>query len=342
MRWQLLIGFVTLLAAPPSLAETFTVHPDGTGDYPTIQAAVDAATHGDTIVLADGTFTGPGNRDVEVTSALSFRSQSGNPATCIIDCEGTPSSYRRGIKMTPSPPVAIPVRFAGITIQRASVDPQTTQIYDGSALTIWHNAAAMTIDYCVFRGNTNAAAVGLLLDDSRERSYITHCVFTGNQGTAGGAVVTFGGDLEIRNCTVAANWAEAGGGFVGSQVDLLLFNTIVWGNCSLYDGFEQIAIDDGDVDFTCCAVDTSGVRGVGMFTIDYLGDNVFVDPSFCDPRPCSENPTIEGDYTLSGSSVCLPGASPCGALIGALGEGCAATPVESSSWGRIKGIYRAP
>jgi hypothetical protein len=342
MKRDLLFAALTSVLLARDLAGAdLLVAPDGSGDYPTIQAAVDAATHGDTIVLADGTFTGPGNRDVEVTSALSFRSQSGNPATCIIDCEGTPSSYRRGIKIDPfATPVRI--RFEGITVQRASVDPQTTQINDGSALTIWQGSASVTIDNCVFRGNTNAAAVGLLLE-SGGRSYITRSIFTGNQGSAaGGAVVAIGGDLEIRNCTVAANWAEAGGGFVGSQVDLLLYNTIVWGNCSLYDGFEQIAIDDGDVDFTCCAVDTSGVRGVGMFTIDYLGDNVFVDPSFCDPRPCSENPTIEGDYTLSGSSVCLPGGSPCGALIGALGEGCSATPVESSSWGRIKEIYRAP
>ncbi|MCK4414565.1 MAG: hypothetical protein KAY32_13585 [Candidatus Eisenbacteria sp.] len=45
-------------------AETYLVLPDGTGDFPTIQAAIDAALDGDEILLADGTFTGDGNRDL--------------------------------------------------------------------------------------------------------------------------------------------------------------------------------------------------------------------------------------------------------------------------------------
>ena len=39
-------------------AETYVVTPDGTGDFPTIQTAIDAAGDGDIIELTDGTFTG--------------------------------------------------------------------------------------------------------------------------------------------------------------------------------------------------------------------------------------------------------------------------------------------
>jgi pectin methylesterase-like acyl-CoA thioesterase len=35
-------------------ADVFVVSPDGSGDFPTIQAAVDAASDGDDIELTDG------------------------------------------------------------------------------------------------------------------------------------------------------------------------------------------------------------------------------------------------------------------------------------------------
>ena len=43
-------------------ATTYLVNPEGTGDFPTIQAAIDAVVDGDIIELNDGTFTGDGNR----------------------------------------------------------------------------------------------------------------------------------------------------------------------------------------------------------------------------------------------------------------------------------------
>jgi hypothetical protein len=58
----------TILAAFPcaALAAEHVVRPDGSGDFPTIQSAVDAAAEGDTILLDDGVFTGDGNRDIQL------------------------------------------------------------------------------------------------------------------------------------------------------------------------------------------------------------------------------------------------------------------------------------
>jgi hypothetical protein len=54
--------------------------------YPTIAAAVTA--DGDTIILADGTFTGAGNYDVDFGGkSLTVKSASDDPAACIIDCQ---------------------------------------------------------------------------------------------------------------------------------------------------------------------------------------------------------------------------------------------------------------
>jgi len=46
----------------------------------------------------------------------------------------------------------------------------------------------------------------------------------------------------------------------------------------------------------------------------YGGSNIAVNPIYCY--------RAQYNFTLRSDSVCLPGASPCGQLIGALGQGC--------------------
>lgn len=59
------------------------------GDYATIQAAVEAAVYGDEVVLADGTYSGEGNYNIDILGkVITVRSQSGNPENCVIDVQG--------------------------------------------------------------------------------------------------------------------------------------------------------------------------------------------------------------------------------------------------------------
>lgn len=102
MRIQSCTGHVItailwILAALPATAATIVVGPDGSGDYPTIQEAVDAAVPGDVIELEDGTYRGDGNRDIEYRGkSVTVRSRSGDPEACIIDCEGEEFEPHRG------------------------------------------------------------------------------------------------------------------------------------------------------------------------------------------------------------------------------------------------------
>lgn len=87
-----------LLAATTTQARVWVVRPDGTGDAPTIQAAIDSLAEMDGIALADGVYTGPGNRDLTNSEhTVRIWSLSGDPTTCVIDCQGSAPDRHFGI-----------------------------------------------------------------------------------------------------------------------------------------------------------------------------------------------------------------------------------------------------
>jgi hypothetical protein len=82
------IALICLFLCVPSQARIITVDDDGPADFNNIWAAVLDANHGDTVVVADGTYTGEGNRYIDfLDKAITVRSENG-PTNCIIDCEG--------------------------------------------------------------------------------------------------------------------------------------------------------------------------------------------------------------------------------------------------------------
>ena len=56
-------------------------------DYPTIQAGINAASDGDTVIVSNGTYRGSGNYNIDFKGkAITVRSRNG-PEYCIIDCQ---------------------------------------------------------------------------------------------------------------------------------------------------------------------------------------------------------------------------------------------------------------
>jgi len=93
------VAVFTAVLSSSAWAAVWVVSPDGTGDAPNIQAAITAAENWDVIELTDGVFTGDGNRDIiHPAKWLTIRSQSGDPAACIIDLEAGPGNAHFGLK----------------------------------------------------------------------------------------------------------------------------------------------------------------------------------------------------------------------------------------------------
>jgi hypothetical protein len=158
-------------------ATTHIVRPDGSGDFATIQAAIDAAADGDVIELTDGMFLGPGNRDILYRGkAITVRSQSGNPDACVIDCEGSPGAPHRGFFFLDDGAGGV---LEGVTVTNGY------QLNGGGVYIMY---TSLTIERCIFRHNT-----------------------AGNSG--GGAYCDFGANVTFVGCTFAANMAPGGGGF---------------------------------------------------------------------------------------------------------------------------------
>jgi len=156
-------------------------------EYPTIQGAIDVAVDGDIIILADGTYTGAGNRDIRFKGkAITVRSL-GGADKCIIDCQGSEKNFHRDLHRgfiffdNETPDSVID----GLTIKNG-YHQQGGGIYLGSS--------DPTITNCIFVNNTaklQQAGQGGAIELSASAPVISNCLFIHN------SAFDYGGSLNI-------------------------------------------------------------------------------------------------------------------------------------------------
>lgn len=351
----------------PSQATTYLVAPDGSGDFPSIQAAIDASVDGETVQLTDGVFLGDANRRLRFYGKeITLESASGNPDACILDGEYAAATAISLIDGEGEGCVirGISIRKygygsgigGGIEILNGSkpliVNCNVTQIDAIFGVGFEVRDASPRFSGCVFAGNVaqEHAAGGEVWGNCTVD--FERCHFFGNRagisgfGNGGALDVGNGAQVTLSNCTLSDNRVGlnsdpvfAGGIFVGGGpnggASVTLKNSILRGNCNI----EAMVFGGGSLSFECCIVDSSAVTNYqNTGTVTYQGENWFTDPLFCDPGPCNLlDPTILGDYTVDAASPAL--LASCGP-IGAFGQGCTTVSIDPLSWGRIKGVYR--
>jgi len=350
-----IVATFSLLTASQSVAVEVFVAPDGSGDYPTIQAAINAAGV-DTVSLMDGVYRGDGNRDIDFGGRGTFLRSLGGAEVCILDCEGAPGDPHRGFLFESGEATAV---IVGLTVRGGYV---TEEYGGGAVLTL---ASAPTFESCVFVDNESMTQGGGVATwgttDGGSYPRIYDCEFRGNSAVQGGGLYAVSPGIEVYDCLFTGNVASGDGGGIYADNGISLSRatiagnraggrgggtyfrsaggirgSVLWGNCAEEGDDAYIATAGWSPATYCSVVDLDRVAGPGGLDTEDCTDE---DPQFCDPIACDMAPTSGGDYRVAEGSVCLPDRSPCGSPIGGQGEGCPATPVRRESWAGLKATF---
>ncbi|MCK4413288.1 MAG: hypothetical protein KAY32_07080 [Candidatus Eisenbacteria sp.] len=291
---------------------TIWVAPEGGGDFTNIQAALDSAAPGDTIILSAGTYRGPGNRDLRFQGkALTLRSASRDPQDCILDCEGTEADPHRGFILEDL--ATGNALLEGVTIMRGHAGDQR----EASGGGIHCANSTLTIRGCILQECSADRGGGLSCIGSFPTLH--GCTFHGNAAREGGAVYAEVAVPLFRNCTFYGNSATEHGAsaYAGPYANICLRCSIIAlsaGSKAIY-GEACSPWCEGYATITSCDL-FGNEEGDWAGRIDDLG-NYQLDPQFCDP--------VAGDFRLSSSSALIDSLSDCEG-VGAWPIGCEAPP----------------
>ena len=248
----------------------------------TIQAGLGAAgTSGWTVLVANGTYTGTGNKDLDFSGKAIHLKSVGGAANCIIDCENS----GRGFYFH-SGETAFAV-IEGFTIRNGNAG-------DGGGIYCYNSSP--TITNCTFSGNTASNGGGGMCNDNSSPT-VTNCTFSANTATnyGGGMENAWSSSPTVTNCTFSANTADYGGGVYCGYSSPTFQNSIIWGNTAGTAG-HQIYTEDSNssvtLSYSCYANGANDVAGAGQVN----SDNCINDgPEFVGG----------GDYHLQGTSPCI-------------------------------------
>jgi hypothetical protein len=220
--------------------------------FPTIQAAIVAATTGDEIVVAPGTYA---ERIDFLGKAITVHS-SGGAAVTTIDGGHAGST----VSFTHAETGASVLAGFTITGGTGSVDPWPFGpggIVGGGVLIF---TARPTLADLVITGNSADRGAGLLLEinDQAGQARLQNCTIAGNSATStGGGIDTFMGFAALDGCTLQGNTAAFGGGLHNDGGALTVTHGTLSGNSAVSGGGAM----------------TSNLNGGGLLLQDCLIEN---------------------------------------------------------------------
>jgi hypothetical protein len=253
---KLISALIIALVAFSAPATTIYVDANGTGDYPTIQAAINAASGGDVIILQPGTYIGDGNRDIDfLGKAITVRSTNPDDPcivdATIIDCEHSGQGFVFDSEEGPGSVLA------GLTITNGEA---------GTGGGIYCYASSPTVSNCILIYNL-AGGLGGGMYIENANMIIIGCAFISNDAIegAGGGILNQSSDLEIVNCIFGSNYRNGVTNISGGTVNII--------NCIFTDNWGYVGLYNADMDHvnvTNCTFNGNGdeYNGVGHAIIN--------------------------------------------------------------------------
>jgi len=257
----------------------------GTLEYPyqAIQDGIDAADDADTVMVADGTYTGTGNQNLNFHGkAITVRSENG-PDQCVIEPAG--DLYRGFYFVNGEGEDSV---VMGFTIQNSHM----SHGFEGAG--IYCEGSSPTIVNNIIRNNSTAGYGGGIYCYNSD-PLIKNNLITGNSGYRGGAIYCDTSRPTLINNTTVGNSASNGGGGIylaefSLSVDII--DSILWGN-DAPSGAQIKREGTTSLSVTYCDVE-GGYTGEG---------NIDADPQFV------RGPL--GGYYLSQIAAGQASTSPC-------------------------------
>jgi hypothetical protein len=277
--------------------------------YSTIQSAIDAAINGETVLVADGVYTGPGNRDIDfLGKAITVKSENG-PKNCIIHCQSDANNPHRGLYFhggETSNSV-----LDGFTITHGYVFDCGGPDYGGAG--IFCSDSSPTIINCIITINHTELIPGCLgfcygggikIWGSSSPTF-TNCIISNNStgmcGNGGGISISGSSNSKFTNCIIKNNSvAEAGtGGGVFDNAGATFLNCIISGNSAngVMSSCGGIACSGGVI--TNCIIRDNYNGQISGYLPTVTFSNIeggYEGTGNIDADPCFAN--LSGDYHL--------------------------------------------
>jgi len=236
---------------------------------PTIQLGIIAAWHGDTVLVADGVYSGPGNYNLDFgTRAILLTSEHGPEAT-IIDCLADSTSRRRAFKIWRGEGSNTVIE--GFTIQGgyAPKDFGNQNLSVGGAILLL-NGSSPTIRNCIIKSNTaDVSGGGIAVVGSRLA--LTQCTFEDNVAIVDGGGVWADDQATVSSdsCVFRSNDGHRyGGGLAVSQSELVVTDCL----------FEDNLTGQGGGAVYCCNYSQAQFMRTPFYrNVGHPGGGVYLD-----------------------------------------------------------------
>ncbi len=262
----------------PSANVTLLVDPSGAGDYTNIQPALNAASSGDTVLVAPGTYTGASNRDLDFGGQNIILMTSSERDSVVIDCEGLGRGFYlhsgengnaviNGFVVTNGHAA----RGAGAYLVGASptirnvVFRENSADDDGGGMYLRSGASPDLTNVTFERNTVTYFSGGGLFCDSGTQPSLTNCWFIENESSSGGGMACIFSNPVLFEVGFIRNYADfAGGGLYCGGSSPAIDEVTFLGNSGRNGG--AAALNNSAPSFThATIVNNEAIDGGGIF-----------------------------------------------------------------------------